>query len=440
MRHSPETKFQVLQDAKKMRNLKAASRKHGVPYQTAFTWSKREKQGETQNCPGEEEKHRRSDLSRRILDIVLNENGIKLSVADKRRLTDKLSHEGFTVVECCDELGISRSSYYGRPEEKIAPIPREKDAVPRSDAPEKGEEVARQLANSSSQPSESKPAAVKRKKTGAKRGRKIPGFSCNTEGKKILDSDIIGILKKYRARIEFCNALGYRKLTEMLRRHHNLIINPKKVYRLCRIADILLEQCSKKRKKRIPGNPCARRMVTGPRQVWEFDITYYKFTGQERFFFTVAFIDVFTRKVVGMHTGLCCKAANLCAVLETALQSEGITRPDCLVVRSDNGSQMTSWKFFNFLKRLEYKIEHERIPVQSPNKNAHVESWFSVLKRECLDVRYIPDMKTAYEILVSYIKCYNEERPHGSLLFNTPSYVDAVYRQGSTLDIKAVSI
>jgi putative transposase len=43
-------------------------------------------------------------------------------------------------------------------------------------------------------------------------------------------------------------AYGYRKLTVILRREHQLVINKKKVYRLCKELDILRPQRQKREK------------------------------------------------------------------------------------------------------------------------------------------------------------------------------------------------
>ena len=41
---------------------------------------------------------------------------------------------------------------------------------------------------------------------------------------------------------EYTSVYGYRKLTKMLRRQHQLVINKKKVYRLCKKMNVLRPQ------------------------------------------------------------------------------------------------------------------------------------------------------------------------------------------------------
>ena len=81
----------------------------------------------------------------------------------------------------------------------------------------------------------------------------------------------------------------------------------------------------------------------------------------------------------------------------------------------DNGPQMSSNKFYFYLKRLEQKLAHEFIPVQTPNRNAYIESFFSILENELLKDRYFKTYGEAYEKVVWFIKFYNERRIHGSI-------------------------
>jgi putative transposase len=76
-------------------------------------------------------------------------------------------------------------------------------------------------------------------------GRPVPGATLNPDGTWILDSTVAMLLAGYRARPEYSNGAGYRKLTKMLRRDHGMFINKKKIYRICDENGLLLEQRSK---------------------------------------------------------------------------------------------------------------------------------------------------------------------------------------------------
>lgn len=269
-------------------------------------------------------------------------------------------------------------------------------------------------------------------------GRPLPGFTTNRDGTLILDASLAMLLTRYREMPEYANGAGYRKLTKMLRRDHGLYVNKKKIYRICRENGLLLEQRS--RRSRAYRRIAANRVVTAPKQVWQVDLKYGYVQGENRFFFVLAFIDVFARAVVGAHVGLRCQAGDLRNTLAMAIQSEAITASHGLVIRSDNGPQMTAREVSQWLETLEEKLSHEFIPVRTPNKNAHIESFFSILELEFLQVRYFATFADAYQQTHDFIRFYNTERIHGSIGDITPAEVMGVYDRGELLNIDAITM
>lgn len=269
-------------------------------------------------------------------------------------------------------------------------------------------------------------------------GRPAPGFTVNRDGTIVLDASIAMLLTRYRNKPEYQNAAGYRKLTKMLRRDYGIYVNKKKTYRICGEMGILLEQRSKSSR---PSRLIARnRVITGPNQLWQVDLKYGYVDGERRFFFVLAFLDVFTRKVVGVHVGLRCQAGDLRNTLARAIADEEITVEHHLVIRSDNGPQMTANEVSRWLATLEEKLSHEFIPVRTPNKNAHVESFFSILELEFLMVRYFSTFAEAYEETHKFIRFYNTERIHGSIGDITPVEAMEAYNRGESLNIRTISM
>lgn len=279
---------------------------------------------------------------------------------------------------------------------------------------------------------------VEEDQRGSNPGRKPPGFTVNRDGSIILDVTISSLIRDYRNQPEYANGAGVRKLKHLLRRDHRFYVNEKKIYRICRENGCLLARRSKLgvAKRRVAIN----RRVTRANQVWQFDMKYGYVDGEGRFFFVLAFIDVFTRKVVGEHIGLSCKSGDLCFALRQALSQEGIADEHQLVIRSDNGPQMTSREFAQWLSKLEKELMHEFIPVQTPNKNAHIESFFSILEVEFLCLTYFMTFAEAYEKTKAFIKFYNEKRIHGSIGYITPTEAMEKLNRGELLDIKAINM
>jgi len=81
---------------------------------------------------------------------------------------------------------------------------------------------------------------------------------------------------------------GYRKLTSVLKQEYGLIINHKKVYRLCKELGILLPR--RKVKFARPRRLAQRDTVTGPNQLWQMDVKYGYIEGTDQFFFQLSLI------------------------------------------------------------------------------------------------------------------------------------------------------
>ena len=141
----------------------------------------------------------------------------------------------------------------------------------------------------------------------------------------------------------------------------------------------------------------------------------------------MAFIDVVSKKVTGYYVGKTCKAGDLVFTLNEAIKNEAITDEQSLVIRSDNGPQMSSNRFYFYLKSLEKKLTHEFIPPRSPDRNAYIEAFNSILEIEVLQVRYFKTFQSVYEAVMEFIKFYNVRRLHSSLGYLSPKmFMDGV--------------
>ena len=266
---------------------------------------------------------------------------------------------------------------------------------------------------------------MERKQT-VKKGRPFPGYSLDLQGKQVPDSIILEILKCYRNQEEFQNWGGCKVLSCYLLRDYGLRVNTKKVYRICRESGLLLPRPKKKRRKyeRI----CVNRRINGPNQLWEFDIKQGVIHGENRAFYFLAFIDVFSREVVGYHLGLSCRTIHLKMALNEALRRCEIGMDNRLVIRSDNGTQMTSHQFRRHVEEL--GIHHEFTPFSCPEKNAYVEAFFSLYEIEFLQTRYFQTFREAVEKSLEYIDFYHNRRLHGSLFHLPPMEFKERHQKG----------
>ncbi|OUQ86138.1 hypothetical protein B5G50_15490 [Brevibacillus brevis] len=246
-------------------------------------------------------------------------------------------------------------------------------------------------------------------------GRPIPGYSVKKDGQRVADEQIKEWIHEYLADEEA--AYGYRKITVCLRRDYGLQINKKKVYRLMKEENLLHPQREKQRK--YPRKLANNREITASNQLWEMDVKYGYIAGEQRFFFMLSLIDVYDRSVVDFHIGLNCEGKHAAQILQRALwrrqQFEKQERP---VIRTDNGPQFISHTFESSCET--FQIEHERIPPKTPNKNAHIEAFHSILEKECLERHEFESYQQAYETVTNYLLFYNERRIHGSLYDLSP--------------------
>jgi putative transposase len=266
-------------------------------------------------------------------------------------------------------------------------------------------------------------------------GRPCPGFTINRDGSKITDDVIVQHLKNYRAEVHFMNSGGAKMLSHYLATEHSLYVNHKKVYRLCRESNLLLFSSVQVRAK-IKKKRCEYREVTAPNQLWQFDLKHVYIHGESAWCYVLSFIDVFSKKIVGYSIGKTIKSGNLILTLNSALVQEKISHDHPLQIRSDNGPQMSSNRFHFYLKKLERKLTHEFIPPRTPNRNAYIESFFSILEKTVIEARYFNTYHDAYEAIVDFIEFYNNRRLHGAIGNLSPMKFIEKFKNGEIKNYK----
>lgn len=261
-------------------------------------------------------------------------------------------------------------------------------------------------------------------------GRPPPGFTINRDGVLIQDQIILATLKEYRASLEFNNSGGARKLSHYLAVEQRMYINHKKIYRLCDENNLLLFRKVDKNKKQFKKQRCNYTEVSQPNQLWQFDLKYIWIHGENRWCFFLGFIDVVSKKITGWYVGKTCKAGDLVFTLNQAIKSENISPEHPLTIRSDNGPQMSSNRFYFYLKNLEKKLTHEFIPPRSPDRNAYIEAFNSILETELLQVRYFKTFEEVYGAMIRFIEFYNNRRLHGSIGYRSPKMFIEAFKKG----------
>lgn len=208
-----------------------------------------------------------------------------------------------------------------------------------------------------------------------------------------------------------------------------MTVNHKKIYRLCKENNLLL---SRKKKIKQIKKLAANYKITSPNKLWQFDIKYGYIHGEDRPFYFLAFIDVFNKKALSYHIGRSCTASDMKLTLKMALNSVSEDEQKNLIIRSDNGPQMSSNHFKAYIGSLD--VEHEFTPIRCPDKNAFVESFFSIFEIEFLQVRYFSSMQEVHRQIRDWVEWYNTRRLHGSLKYNSPETFTEKFKKGLSFD------
>lgn len=213
---------------------------------------------------------------------------------------------------------------------------------------------------------------------------------------------------------------GVRRVHQELR-NNNEPVNRKLVERIMRENGIRpkrnrpfkLTTDSKHSLPRSPNNLAQRFNVNRPNGVWVTDITYVE-TG-EGWLYLCAFIDLYSRKVVGWSMSERMTADLVVNAYRMSTERRGVRAP--LIVHSDQGSQYASAEFRQQL----------RCCLQSMSRkgncwdNAVAESFFGALKSELI-YRYRWDTREeAASAIFEYIEIfYNKKRLHSKLGYVSP--------------------
>jgi putative transposase len=266
-------------------------------------------------------------------------------------------------------------------------------------------------------------------------GRPKPGYCFTQDGKKVSDEQIKDWIMEMIAGDGY--SYGYVKITHTLRQAYHLVINKKRVYRLCKELDILKPQ--RETKPKYPRKLARNREITGPNQLWEVDIKYAYIHGEDRFFYTLSYLDVFDRQIVGYHIGLRCEAKHAAQVLQGALwKRQAFSNDEKPVIRSDNGPQFVSLMFESTCQKL--GVEHERIPPRTPNMNAHIESFHRWFEEECLARNEFQTYEEAYRAVVEYMEYYNNRRIHSSLHYLSPKSFHHEHMENGLMPTKTIRV
>ena len=211
---------------------------------------------------------------------------------------------------------------------------------------------------------------------------------------------------------------GYRRLWALLRFAEGLLVNRKAVYRVLKTKRWFCHQRQVTPRPRVQG----RRSVAQARnERWAMDLTHV-YCGADGWGHLAAIIDCHDREIVGWEFSLRGRAREAERALEDAclarfgtLQTGG---PDA--GHQDPTTASSSRRAASAPPAATTACAQEFITPYTPEQNGMIERFFRSLKEECVWQHNFAGFVEARAAIASWIRWYNERRPHQALGYLSP--------------------
>ena len=212
--------------------------------------------------------------------------------------------------------------------------------------------------------------------------------------------------------MDYC-VYGYRKMTEELK-DMEYRINHKKVYRLMKENQLL----SVKRITVQGKRKWVKHRRIGAKKPMEYlclDIKYVWVEGDCRWYYQLAIMDVFSRRILCWIFQRSVRSTDVVALMRWLDLRFGLKG---VIIRNDNGSQFIAHKVREVLQSLE--AQQEFTHVATPEENAYIEAFHSIQQRELMDRHHFSSYYDAKQHIEKYMYWYNCKRKHGGIGYITP--------------------
>jgi len=204
---------------------------------------------------------------------------------------------------------------------------------------------------------------------------------------------------------------GFGKMFPILRRQGHPW-NHKRVHRI--YCELKLNM-RRKGKRRLPTrNPAPLSVPASINQCWSIDfMSDALWSGRK--FRTFNMVDDYNREALAIEVDLSLPAERMIRVLDRVSEWRGY--PEKL--RMDNGPELTSVKLAEWSEK--HGVQLEFIEPGKPTQNSFVERFNRTYREEVLSMYVFNSLNEVRELTETWLKEYNEERPHESLGNLTPA-------------------
>ena len=163
-----------------------------------------------------------------------------------------------------------------------------------------------------------------------------------------------------------------------------------------------------------PHAPPAKRFeCSRPSQVWQTDLFTFLLRRQNRRVYLVAFLDDYSRLVVGHALAASASGAFVRDAFEAAVANHGLPEE----VLTDNGPQYVTWRGKSAFKKLLERrgVKHRVARPRRPQTLGKVERLWKTLWEELLREAVFKDLEDARARLKAWFDHYNFARCHQAL-------------------------
>jgi putative transposase len=259
-----------------------------------------------------------------------------------------------------------------------------------------------------------------------RRGCRLVGLSRGTHSYKTKSRSLDeAVRKRMREIAEKKRRWGCPLIHKVLKRE-GLVRNHKRTERLYREEKLSLR--TRKRKKRACHLRVEMPMPERANQRWSMDFVSDRIWRGRRFrVFTI--VDDYTRECLALEVDTSIGGARVARVLDRIVAQRG--RPEW--IRMDNGPEFTGQAMDEWAYRNGVRLDF--IDPGKPTQNAFIESFNSILRRECLNDHWFTSLQEARDIIEAWRLEYNRDRPHGSLGDLTPQEFATKSASGLYLEV-----
>ncbi len=204
---------------------------------------------------------------------------------------------------------------------------------------------------------------------------------------------------------------GYKRLAIMLKREGQ-IHNLKKIYRVYKEEGLSVKR--RKSRKRAIGTGLPLPKADMINQIWSLDFLSDALSDARRFRI-LGIMDQCSRECLALVVDTSIGGVRVARELDALVRRLG--KPHCIV--SDNGTELTSRAVLNWAQ--DKQIEWHYITPGKPTENGSTESINGKIRDECLNEEIFGSLAYAQHIIKAWRQDYNNNRPHSSLGYQTPT-------------------